>query len=92
MALRPPPRFGARDEFRLARFLSPGCRAFPFCLVTWCGHFSPDLVRLPGTVRTEGIGHNSNAVHRAYAKRALMKIPSLEDYEQRVITKNELAT
>jgi len=22
-------------------------------------------------------------VHRAYAKRALMKIPSLEDYEQR---------
>jgi hypothetical protein len=23
-------------------------------------------------------------VHRAYAKRALMKIPSLEDYEQRV--------
>ena len=27
--------------------------------------------------------HNSKAVHRAYAKRALMKIPSLEDYEQR---------
>jgi hypothetical protein len=23
------------------------------------------------------------AVHRAYAKRALMKIPSLEDYEKR---------
>jgi hypothetical protein len=29
------------------------------------------------------VGHNSKAVHRAYAKRALMKIPSLEDYEQR---------
>jgi integrase len=29
------------------------------------------------------LGHNSKAVHRAYAKRALMKIPSLEDYEQR---------
>jgi hypothetical protein len=27
-------------------------------------------------------GHNSKAVHRAYAKRALMKIPSLEDYEK----------
>ena len=27
-------------------------------------------------------GHNSKAVHRAYAKRALMKIPSLEDYER----------
>jgi hypothetical protein len=28
------------------------------------------------------LGHNSKAVHRAYAKRALMKIPSLEDYER----------
>jgi hypothetical protein len=31
----------------------------------------------------EALGHNSKAVHRAYAKRTLMKIPSLEDYEQR---------
>jgi hypothetical protein len=29
-------------------------------------------------------GCMGKAVHRAYAKRALMKIPSLEDYEQRV--------
>jgi hypothetical protein len=28
------------------------------------------------------LGHNSKAVHRAYAKRAQMKIPSLEEYEQ----------
>jgi integrase len=32
---------------------------------------------------TEALGHNSKAVHRAYAKRALMKIPSLEDYERK---------
>jgi hypothetical protein len=31
------------------------------------------------------------AVHRAYAKRALMKIPSLEDYEQRSATQVEPA-
>jgi len=31
------------------------------------------------------LGHNSKAVHRAYAKRALVKIPSLEDYEERTI-------
>jgi hypothetical protein len=31
----------------------------------------------------QALGHNSKAVHRGYAKRALMKIPSLEDYEQR---------
>jgi integrase len=29
----------------------------------------------------EALGHNSKAVQRADAKRALMKIPSLEDYE-----------
>lgn len=28
------------------------------------------------------LGHNSKAVHRAYARRALVKIPSLEDYEK----------
>jgi integrase len=35
----------------------------------------------------EALGHNSKAVHLAYAKRALMKIPSLEDYEQRAVEK-----
>jgi len=29
------------------------------------------------------LGLNSKAAHRAYAKRALMKIPSLEDYENK---------
>jgi hypothetical protein len=37
------------------------------------------------------LGHNSNAVHRAYAKRALMKIPSLEDYEKQAAMKVEPA-
>jgi len=35
----------------------------------------------------EAVGHNSKAVHRAHAKRALMKIPSLEDYEHRAAGK-----
>ena len=29
----------------------------------------------------ENMGHNSKAVHRAYAKRAQTKIPSVEEYE-----------
>ena len=37
----------------------------------------------PERFAQQALGHNSKAVHRAYAKRALMKIPSLEDYEQR---------
>jgi integrase len=35
----------------------------------------------------ETLGHNSKAVHRAYAKRALMKLPSLEDYENQAAAK-----
>jgi len=34
------------------------------------------------TFAQEALGHKSKAVHRAYARRALMKIPSLEDYER----------
>jgi hypothetical protein len=36
----------------------------------------------PERFAQEALGHNSKAVHRAYAKRALMKIPSLEEYER----------
>ena len=39
-------------------------------------------VGYPERFAQEALGHNSKAVHRAYAKRALMKLPSLEDYEQ----------
>ncbi len=28
------------------------------------------------------LGHNSVAVHRAYAKKAQMKLPALEEYER----------
>jgi integrase len=37
----------------------------------------------PERFAQEALGHNSKAVHRAYAKRAVIKIPSLEDYETR---------
>ena len=35
----------------------------------------------PERFAQEALGHNSKAVHRAYAKKAKMKLPSLEDYE-----------
>ena len=41
----------------------------------------------PERFAQEALGHNSKAVHRAYAKRALVKIPSLQDYEERAATK-----
>ena len=48
-------------------------------------------VGYPERFAQEALGHNSKAVHRAYAKRALMKIPSLEDYEQRAAMQAEPA-
>jgi integrase len=38
---------------------------------------------MPERFAQEALGHNSKAVHRAYAKRALVKVPSLEEYESR---------
>jgi len=43
----------------------------------------------PERFAQEALGHNSKAVHRAYAKRALMKIPSLEEYEREAAAKVE---
>ena len=40
----------------------------------------------PERFAQEALGHNSAAVHRAYAKRAKMKLPSLEEYEKRAIS------
>jgi integrase len=40
----------------------------------------------PERFAQEALGHNSKAVHRAYAKKALMKIPSLPEYEERTGT------
>jgi integrase len=37
----------------------------------------------PERFAQEALGHNSKAVHRAYAKRALVKLPSLEEYEKK---------
>src|SRR5208283_1448912 len=36
----------------------------------------------PERFAQEALGHNSKAVHRAYAKNAQMKLPALEQYEQ----------
>ena len=46
----------------------------------------------PERYAQEALGHNSKAVHRAYAKRALMKLPSLEDYEERAALMKPIPT
>jgi len=43
----------------------------------------------PERFAQEALGHNSKAVHRAYARRALVKIPSLEEYEAKATRRTE---
>jgi len=42
----------------------------------------------PERFAQEALGHNSKAVHRAYAKRALVTLPALEKYEQNALSGN----
>lgn len=50
----------------------------------WAGRAK--TIGYPERFAQAALGHNSKAVHRAYARRAQMKIPSLEDYEEKAAT------
>ena len=39
----------------------------------------------PERFAQQALGHNSKAVHRAYAKKAVVKLPSLEEFENKVL-------
>jgi hypothetical protein len=46
---------------------------------TWtCGY--------PERLAQEALGHNIKAVHRTYARKAQVTIPTLEDYERKLAT------
>jgi len=53
------------------------------CRYAWAERAT--TVGCPERFAQEALGHNSKAAHWAYANRALMKIPSLEEYEQRAV-------
>ena len=48
------------------------------------GRASQDL-GYPERYAQEALGHNSKAVHRAYAKKARVELPSLESYEKKIV-------
>ena len=50
------------------------------------GRNAPKTCGYPERFAQEALGHNSMAVHRAYAKRAKMKLPSLEEYEKKAVS------
>jgi integrase len=42
------------------------------------------VVGMPERFAQAALGHNSKAIHRAYAKKAVIIVPSLEDYERKM--------
>jgi integrase len=45
----------------------------------------------PERFAQEALGHNSKAVHRAYARKAKVELPSLGEYEQKAAERTEAA-
>jgi integrase len=83
------PRLAAMDEKHRASLFQTHCRRLGIkgislhsCRYAWaeraksCGY--------PERFAQEALGHNSVAVHRAYAKKAKVKLPSLEEYELKI--------
>lgn len=44
------------------------------------------VVGMPERFAQAALGHNSKAIHRAYAKKAEIVVPSLEDYERKAVS------
>lgn len=49
------------------------------------------MAGMPERFAQAALGHNSKAIHRAYAKKAEIIVPSLEDYEKKLIAANNNA-
>jgi integrase len=84
------PRLSGMHEKHRASFFRRRCRTLGISGVSlhsyryaWaerakaCGY--------PERFAQQALGHNSAAVHRAYAKKAHVKLPSLEEYEKKII-------
>ena len=47
---------------------------------------------MPERFAQAALGHNSKAIHRAYAKKAVIIAPSLEDYERKATSLSPVVT
>jgi integrase len=86
------PRLAAMDEKHRASLFQRCCRRLKITGISlhsyryaWAERAK--VAGMPERFAQEALGHNSKAVHRAYAKRAQMKIPSLEQYEENAAIK-----
>jgi hypothetical protein len=71
-----------RPEFRHERLVTSANQRLLDKLRAPCLCGAGVEMRFPGTVREQALGHNSKAVHRAYAKHAEVAVPSLDGWEK----------
>jgi integrase len=81
------PRLAALDEKHRASLFQRACRRVGLKGVSlhsyryaWAERAR--IAGYPERFAQEALGHQSKAVHRAYAKKAQVKIPALEEYER----------
>jgi integrase len=81
-------RFSAND--RASRFRRRCHNAGVFGVTLHCYRYAwaerAKVVGMPERFAQAALGHNSKAIHRAYAKKAVIIAPSLEDYEKNAAT------
>ena len=81
-------RFSAND--RASRFRRRRDQAGVSGVTLHCYRYAwaerAKVVGMPERFAQAALGHNSKAIHRAYAKKAVIIAPSLEDYEKKAVT------
>jgi len=84
------PRLAGMDEKHRASLFQRACRRVKVKGVSlhsyryaWAERAK--VAGYPERFAQEALGHNSKAVHRAYAKKAQVILPALEDFEKKVI-------
>ena len=75
------------ESDRASRFRRRCHRAGVFGVTLHCYRYAwaerAKVVGMPERFAQAALGHNSKAIHRAYAKKAVIIAPSLEDYERK---------
>jgi integrase len=75
------------ESDRASRFRRRSHKAGVFGMTLHCYRYAwaerAKMVGMPERFAQAALGHNSKAIHRAYAKKAVIIAPSLEDYEKK---------
>jgi integrase len=76
------------ESDRASRFRRRSHKAGVFGMTLHCYRYAwaerAKTVGMPERFAQAALGHNSKAIHRAYAKKAVIIAPSLEDYEKKM--------